>query len=92
VLTIGLFVLAALVFSILAGMIETHWAREGRRRLLESTPVLHPLSRHRFTWIRPSGSWRMLRYIALCVCFFLTTYVGMLVLKAVGRFVAPWFS
>jgi hypothetical protein len=92
VLTIGLFVLAALAFSILAGMIETRWDREARRRLLESTPVLHPLSRHRFTWIRPSNSRRMLRHVALFVGFLLTTYAGTLVLKAVGRLVAPWFS
>jgi hypothetical protein len=92
VLTIGLFVLAALVFSILAGMIETRWAREGRRRLLEPTPVLHPLSRHRLTWIRPSSPRRMLRHVAFFVGFFLTTYAGMLVLKVVGRLVAAWVS
>jgi hypothetical protein len=44
--TVALFVLAALAFSILGGVIEASWKRRSRRRLEEKTSVvLHPLAR-----------------------------------------------
>lgn len=91
--TFALFVLAALAFSVLAGLIEIRWARQARRRLLEPTsPVLHPLSQHRFTWLRPSGSRRVLRHAGLFIGFLLVSYIAVALVKAVHGLLAHWLS
>jgi len=90
--TLVLFVLGALVFSILAGAIEAFWARRERRALREkSTVVLHPLTRHGLRRVRHPLSSRALHHVELFFGFLLATYVGMLLLKAVSSFVAQWF-
>lgn len=92
-MVIALFVLAALAFSILAGVIESRWARQDRQRLLESTsPVLHPLSRHRLSWMRPSNKRRAARHVAFFLGFLVVTYSGVAVVTAVVRLLAHWLS
>jgi hypothetical protein len=87
-----IFVLGALAFSILAGVIEAVWARRERRLLREkSTVVLHRLTRHRFRRVRSSPFARARHHVGLFVGFLFVTYVGMLLLKTIGRVVAHWF-
>lgn len=89
---LALFVIAALAFSILAGVIESRGAREARRRLLaRSSIMLHPLARHPLPRIRYSRSRRALHHGGLFIGFLLATYLGMLVLKAVHAILARWF-
>lgn len=90
--TLALFALAALTFSILAGVIEAVLARRARRRLQGKTsPVLHPLTQHGLRRVRHPFSWRALHYVGLFVGFLLVTYVGLRLLRAVHSVVATWF-
>jgi hypothetical protein len=89
--TSALFILAALVFSILAGTIEASWARRERRQFKEKSTVLHPLARSRFRSVRYPFPARAVHHVALFFGFLLATYVAILVLKTVHSFVAHWF-
>jgi hypothetical protein len=91
--SIVLFVLAAVAFGVLATVIETRWARQARRRLVQSrAPVLHPLPQHQFTWLRPSRSRRALRHVVLVLGFLLVAYVVVSLVEAALKLVAYWFS
>jgi hypothetical protein len=90
--TLALFAVAALAFSILAGVIEGFWARRGRHQFRRKpSPVLHPMTQHGFRRIRQSLSRRVLHYLGLFFGFLLVTYVGIPWLRAVLLVVASWF-
>jgi len=76
-----LFVLAAVVFSILTGVIEASWARRRRRSLKQKWPVLHPLTRHRLRGIQYLVSARAVYHVGLFFGFLLLIYVGGLLLN-----------
>jgi hypothetical protein len=87
-----LFGLGALAFSLLAGAIEALWARRERRLIREkATVVLHPLARHRLRRVRSPLPARALYHVSLFFGFLLVSYVGILLLKTMYRFVAHWF-
>jgi hypothetical protein len=75
---------AALTFSILAGVINGLSTRRPRLRLPEKpSPVLHQLTHHRRPRVSDPRPWRALHFVALFVGFLLTTWVGLLLLRAV---------
>jgi hypothetical protein len=89
---LALFAVAALTFSILAGVIEGLGARRRRRRLQgKSSPVLHPLARHGLRRVRHPLSRRALHHVGLFFGFLLATYLGVLLLRVVHGVVARWF-
>lgn len=68
----GLFVLAAFVFSLLTGVIEGSWARRRKRALMQRfTVVLHPLTRHGVRVIREPVSSKTLHLVVLFIGFLL---------------------
>jgi hypothetical protein len=90
--TLTLVAVAALTFSILAGVIEGCLARRARRRIQgKASPVLHPLTHHGLPRVRRSRSGRALHLGGLFFGFLVVTYVGLLVLKAARAVVASWF-
>ena len=90
---IALLTLAALTFSVLAGVIEGLGARRSRRRLQrKASPLLHPLPNHGVARrVRQPLAGRALHYVRLFLGFLLATYVGLLLVKAVYVVVARWF-
>jgi hypothetical protein len=89
---LALFAVAALTFSILAGVLEGFLTRRARRRFRgKSSPVLHPLTHHGLRRVRHPRSWRALHHVGLFFGFLLVTYVGLLLLRAVHGVVAAWF-
>jgi len=90
--TLALLAVAALAFSVLAGVIEALGARRSRRRLQRKTlPVLHPLPLHGLRRTRHQHSWRALHHLGLFFGFLLVTYVGLVLVRVVHRVVAGWF-
>lgn len=91
--TLALFAVAALAFSILAGVIEALGARRARRRFhRRPSPVLHPLPQHgAVRRVRQPLSWRALQHVWLFLGFLLVTYVGVLILRVVHDVAAKWF-
>ena len=90
--TLTLVAVAALTFSILAGVIEGCLARRARRRIQgKASPVLHPLTHHGLRRLRRPLSGRALHLGGLFLGFLLVTYVGLLVVRAVHAAVASWF-
>ena len=91
--TLALFAVAALAFSILAGVIEGIAARRARRRAQRRvSPVLHPLPLHEEVRRVPQPLyWRALHHVGLFFGFLLVTYVGLLTLRVVRSVVAKWF-
>ena len=91
--TLALFAVAALAFSILAGVVEWSLTRRSRRRLLrrKALPVLHPLTYHGVRRVRDSGPRRALHHLRLFVGFLFVTYFGLLFLRAVHGLIAKWF-
>jgi len=90
--TLALFACAALTFSIFVGVIEAFLVRRARRRLQEkASPVLHPLTQHGIRRVRHKLSWRALYHVGLFFGFFLVTYVGIRLLRAVHSLVTSWF-
>ena len=90
--TVALFVLAALAFSILWGVIEALWKRRSRRRLEETTSVvLHPLARHRVRSIRHPLISRALYHLGLFFGFLVVAYIVVLLLMTVRSVIALWF-
>ncbi len=90
--TVALFVLAALAFSILGGVIEASWKRRSRRRLEEKTSViLHPLARHRVRSVRHPLPSRALYHLGLFFGFLVVAYIVVLVLMTVRSVIASWF-
>ena len=89
---LALLLLAALTFSVLAGLIEVLAARRTRRRLARTaSPVLHPLTRHGPRRVRHPLSWRVLHHVGLFVGFLAVTSVGLLFVHAVRNAIASWF-
>lgn len=91
--TLALFAVAALAFSILAGVIEGIGARRARRRFQRKTsPVLHPLPHHGVARrVRQPLSWRAVHHVGLFFGFLLVTYIGLLTLRVAHGVVAKWF-
>jgi hypothetical protein len=87
-----LLVLAALGFSILAGVAELGGARRARRRLLNrASPVLHPLAQHPLPRSRFFTSRRAFHHVGLFFGFLLAIYVGMVLVRAAHAILAHWF-
>jgi len=80
---LALLCLAALTFSILAGVINGLLARRPRQR--RPSPVLHPLTHHGRPRFRQPRSWRAPHHVGLFLGFLLATYVGLVFLRAVYR-------
>lgn len=90
--TLALFAVAALTFSLLAGVIEELLARRARRRLQrKGSPILHPLTHHRLRRVRSPLSFRAFQHLGLFFGFLLVTYLGLLFMRAAYRVVASWF-
>ena len=89
---LALLAVAALAFSILAGVIEGVGDRRTRRRLQgKASPVLHPLTQHGPRRVRHPLSWRALHHAGLFFGFLLVTYVGLLFLRLAHGLIARWF-
>lgn len=89
---LALLLLAALTFSVLAGVIEVLGVRRTRRRLAgKASPVLHPLTRHGLRRVHHPLSWRVLHHVGLFVGFLLVTSVALLFARAVRNAIASWF-
>ncbi len=89
--TLALLVVAALIFSLLAGVMELRGARRARRRLLDhNSPVLHPLLQHRLPRVRYWSSRRAIHHAGLFVAFLTTVYVAVVVLKGLRALLARW--
>lgn len=90
--TLALFAVAALTFSILAGVIEGLGTRRRHRRLHRSaSPVLHSLTQHGPRRVRQPLGRRALHHVGLFFGFWLLTYVGLLLVRGVRSVVAGWF-
>ena len=90
---LALLALAALIFSILAGVIEGMGARRARRRLKEKAlPVLHPFPQHVvIRRVRQPLYWRALHHVALFFGFLAVTYLGLLALRLAHSVLVTWF-
>ena len=90
--TLALLIVAALAYSLLAGVMEVAGARRARRRLLDrDAPVLHPLSQHRLPRLRYWSTGRAIHHVALFAAFLTTVYFAMTLLKALHTLLARWF-
>jgi hypothetical protein len=90
--TLALLAVAALTFSILAGVIEGLGTRRRHRRLQgKASPVLHPLTQHGLRRVRQPLARRVLHHVGLFLGFLLVTYVGLLLVRVVRSLVAGWF-
>lgn len=82
---------AALTFSILAGLMEGRGARRAQQRLLAKTStVLHPLPTHGYRRIRSSGPRRVFHHMGLFIGFLAVAYVVVILLKLLWRILAHW--
>lgn len=82
---LALLVLAAVTFSLLAGILESRHARRARRRLLQRSPIpLHPLTHHPLRTIRESHTGRMLHYAALFLGFLIVVYGAVLLVRTIA--------
>ena len=82
---------AALTFSVLAGVMEGRGARRAQQRLLAKTStVLHPLPRHGYRRIRSSIPDRALHHVGLFVGFIAITYAVVILLRLLWRVLAHW--
>ena len=91
-MTLALLVVAALAYSVLAGVMEISGARRARRRLLDrAVPVLHPLSLHQLPRVRYWSSRRAIHHVGLFVAFLTTVYLAIVLLRAVHALLARWF-
>jgi hypothetical protein len=89
---LALLLVAALTFSVLAGVVEGLGARRARRRLAEKpSPILHPLTRHGLRRVRHPLSWRVLHHVGLFAGFLVVTSVALLFVRAVRNAIAGWF-
>jgi hypothetical protein len=88
----ALFTLAALVFSILVGVLEAFLERRDPQPWRENTSnVIRPMSRHRLRSIRYLVSARALFHVKLFLGFLIAIYGITLLLKIGRSFVAGWF-
>jgi len=88
---IALFVVAAVTFSVLAGLHEVRVARRGRRRLLERAPVLHPLAMHPLPRLRYWSRRRALHHVGLFIGFLVVVYLAIAMVRAIQALLAQWF-
>ena len=90
---LALLAVAALVFSILAGVMEGMVARRARRRFQRrSLPALHPFPHHGVVRrVREPLYWRALHHIGLFLGFLAVTYVGVLALRWAHTVIDRWF-
>jgi hypothetical protein len=89
---LALLAVAALVFSVLAGMVEGLGTRRWRRPLQGgASPVLHPFARHGARRRRSPLSGRALHHAGLFVGFLLLTFVALMLARAVRGGVTNWF-
>jgi hypothetical protein len=82
---------AALTFSILAGVMEGRGARRAQQRLLAKTStVLHPLPTHGYRRIRSTVPGRVLHHVGLFVGFLAVAYVVTILLRLLWRVLVHW--
>ena len=90
----GLWVLmgvAALVFSILAGVMEGRGARRAQQKLLARTSiVLHPLPLHGYRRLRSSVPSRVLHHSGLFIGFLAIAYAMTILLRLLWRVLVHW--
>jgi hypothetical protein len=87
----ALLVVAAVVFSGLAGLIEIRETRRARRRLPERRSVtLHPLVQHSPPRVRYFTLGSMRRHLGLFIGFLVVAYVVVFLLKTVYALLPEW--
>jgi hypothetical protein len=83
---------AALVFSVLVGVMEGRGARRAEQRLFARTfAVLHRLPTHGYRRIRSSVAGRVLHYMGLFSGFLAVAYVLVILLRLLRRVLAHRF-
>jgi hypothetical protein len=90
---LALLTIAALIFSILAGVIEEMGARRARRRLKgKALPVLHPFPQAAvIRRVRQPLYWRAFHHVGLFFGFLAVTYLGLLALRLAHGILVRWF-
>lgn len=82
---------AALTFSVLAGVMEGRGARRAQQRLLAKTStVLHPLPTHGYRRIRSSVPGRVLHHMGLFIGFLAVSYIVVILLRLLWRILVRW--
>lgn len=83
---------AALVYSILTGVMEGRGARRAQQRILARTStVLHPLPRHGYRRVHASVTGRALHHMVLFAGFLAVAYAVGVLLKLLWGVLALWF-
>jgi hypothetical protein len=87
----ALLVLAAVVFSVLAGLIEIREARRIHRRLLGRRPVtLHPLAQHSLPRVRYFTLESTRRRLGLFIGFLVVAYIVVFLLTTFYALLSQW--
>jgi hypothetical protein len=82
---------AALVFSILAGVMEGRGARRAHQKVLARTSiVLHPLPLHGYRRVRSSIPGRILHHGGLFIGFLAIAYAVTILLRLLWRALSHW--
>jgi hypothetical protein len=82
---------AALVFSLLAGVIEERGARRTQQKVLARTStVLHPLPLHGYRRVRSSMPGRVLHHGGLFIAFLAIAYAATILLRLLRRALIHW--
>lgn len=82
---------AALVFSVLAGVMEGRGARRAQQRILARTStVLHPLPLHGYQRLRSSVSGRIVHHGGLFIGFLAIAYAVTILLQLLWRALIHW--
>lgn len=82
---------AALVFSVLAGVMEGRGARRAQQRILARTStVLHPLPLHGYRRLRSSVSGRIVHHGGLFIGFLAIAYAVTILLQLLWRALIHW--
>ena len=90
--TLALVVVAAFVFTVLAGLAERREAGRMRRRLMERAVIfLHPLTHHTPGEIRRPPLQRARHHLGLFLGFLLVAYLALALLKGIYDMLQPWF-
>jgi len=83
---------AALVYSVLTGLMEGRGARRAQQRILARTStLLHPLPRHGYRRLHASISGRALHHMVLFIGFLVVAYAVAVLLRLLWAVLALWF-
>lgn len=82
---------AAVIFSLLAGVMEGRGARRAQQRVLARTStVLHPLPLHGYRRIRSAMPGRILHHGGLFIAFLAIAYAATILLRLLWRALIHW--